>query len=96
MMIVHLIALNADELIRVLDILIVPTQKLIERVGGGLLATDDGKAALVRFAAANPDGASALQRPLARLVERALATKRTAITLDRDLAMQLCAGNVHA
>jgi ATP-dependent protease Clp ATPase subunit len=66
-----------------------PTRALIETLGGRLTIMPDGAEALAASAAADPDGAWALLRPLSRLAERALEAEPRSWILDRDLARAL-------
>jgi len=72
--------------------LAVPAQVLLAELGSRLTITPEGADRLAAHAEGSPDGALALQRPLARLVQDALEAHRRACTLDAAWAEALVSG----
>jgi hypothetical protein len=83
--------LTVGELTQVCERLATRSRGLFEALGGTFEVVADGARVLAEAAARSDDGAFALHRPLARLVQQALLEDRRELRLDAAIASSLVA-----
>lgn len=87
--IVQMPQLSTDELALTFEKMLKPSQALVTRLGGKLEMTPEGMRTLVEIAGRSSDGAFALQRPLARLVQEAIVDGARTVVVTRELGESL-------